>query len=137
MRPGFPKGPGFFSIFRGSIRVIKMSSPRTCFLIVFFLLFFCAPGFAQRNSYTTLKIPDNSIRIDADASENAWDKVEWSGNYIQTEPYDSVAPTQNTSFKTIYDNEAVYFLIRAYDSAPDSIERQMCRRDGSASRLDR
>ena len=94
------------------------------------VLFHCAELSAQRNSYTTAKVPDNSIRIDADISEDAWDQVEWSGNFTQTMPYDSAAPSQNTAFKCVYDNDAFYFLIRAYDTAPDSIVRRMCRRDG-------
>ena len=93
------------------------------------VLYHCAGLSAQRNSYTTAKVPDNSIRIDADISEDAWDQVEWSANYTQTRPYDSAAPSQNTSFKTVYDNNAIYFLVRAFDTAPDSIMRRMSRRD--------
>jgi hypothetical protein len=107
-----------------------MCNPKPFLVLFTVFLFLCVNLLAQRNSYTTERVPDNSIRIDADPSETVWESVEWSGNYIQTQPYDSAAPSQNTAFKTVYDDNAIYFLIRAFDTAPDSIERQMCRRDG-------
>ncbi len=99
-------------------------------LIALVVFAFSGGVHAQRNAYTTARAPDNSVRIDADASDEAWNRVEWSGNFTQTMPYDSAAPSQNTAFKTVYDNNAIYFLIRAFDTAPDSIVRRMCRRDG-------
>lgn len=106
-----------------------MDFPKLLPALTVLVCLYCAGISAQRNNYATAKIEDNSIRIDADASEDVWEEVEWSGNYIQTTPYDSAAPSQNTAFKAVYDNDAIYFLIRAYDKAPDSIMRRMSRRD--------
>jgi hypothetical protein len=45
------------------------------------------------------------------------------------EPVDGAPATQETSFKVIYDDDHLYVLIRAWDTEPDRIVRQLSRRD--------
>ena len=101
------------------------------------LLFFALPlspyissVYSQNRVYTTQKIEGEVPRIDGIIDEAAWDAVDWTGNFTQTEPYENQPPSQPTEFKVLYDNNNLYFAIYAYDSSPDSIEKRMSRRDG-------
>lgn len=85
---------------------------------------------AQKRSYNTNKINGEAPRIDGVIDDESWGQVEWSGDFVQTQPYENAAPTQATKFKLLYDDNNLYFAIRAFDSAPDSIVQRMSRRDG-------
>ena len=67
--------------------------------------------------------------IDGLLNDASWDKVEWSGNFTQSQPQENKPPTQQTAFKILYDNDNIYIFIRAYDTEPDKISRIMSRRD--------
>ena len=84
---------------------------------------------AQEKIYSTLKTKNEDIRIDGIFNEEAWQQVEWEGNFVQIKPYENQLPSQPTSFKILYDNNNLYIAIKAFDSAPDSIEKRMSRRD--------
>ena len=79
--------------------------------------------------YQTHKINPHPPIIDGFSNEEAWDKIEWAGNFIQRQPYDGEEPTQQTSFKILYDDDNLYVFIRAHDTEPDKIARIMSRRD--------
>jgi hypothetical protein len=102
-------------------------------LVLFGLLIsFQLPMLAQKRIYNTAKNQGEAPVIDGIIDEEAWDAVDWSGDFIQSQPYENVAPSQPTKFKLIYDDNNLYFAIRAYDSSPDSIVKRMSRRDGFA-----
>lgn len=84
----------------------------------------------QRKAYETNRAPNNSITLDGVFDEPAWNVVEWGGDFIQRNPYEGKAPTQETAFKILYDDKYLYFAFRCYDSSPDSIVKRMSRRDG-------
>ncbi len=67
--------------------------------------------------------------IDGLMNDSCWNKVEWSGDFIQTQPYENKPPTQQTKFKILYDNNNLYVLIRALDTEPQKISRRISRRD--------
>ena len=68
--------------------------------------------------------------IDGLVQEACWDKVEWSGDFIERQPDENTPPSQQTQFKILYDNRNLYIAIRAFDTEPDKIERRLSRRDG-------
>jgi hypothetical protein len=84
---------------------------------------------AQKKSYTAVRLNDERIVIDGVPDDEAWSAVEWEGDFIQLRPYENRKPSQQTTFKILYDDNYIYALIRAYDSSPDSIVRRMTRRD--------
>jgi hypothetical protein len=86
--------------------------------------------FAQKRTYTTVKISETPPKIDGILDENVWNKVEWTGDFVQFEPFSGQPATQKTEFKIIYDDNNLYFAVRCYDSSPDSIVKRMSRRDG-------
>jgi hypothetical protein len=67
--------------------------------------------------------------IDGLMNDDCWNQVEWSGNFIQIQPQENKPPSQETSFKVLYDNDNIYLFIRAYDKEPEKISRIMSRRD--------
>ena len=66
--------------------------------------------------------------IDGLLNDAVWDLVEWSGDFVQSVPEENLPPTFQTEFKVLYDNNNVYFFVRAYDE-PDKISKIISRRD--------
>ena len=67
--------------------------------------------------------------IDGLGNEDAWNLVEWTTDFIQSQPVENKPPSQQTAFKVLYDNDNIYLFIRAYDTEPDKISKIMSRRD--------
>ena len=70
-----------------------------------------------------------SITLDGVPDEEAWNEVEWGGDFIQWLPNEGKAPSQQTKFKIVYDEKFLYIAYRCYDLAADSIIKRMGRRD--------
>lgn len=83
----------------------------------------------SKNSEYMPKRTDMEIRIDGVDDEDAWNVVDWGSNFTQTSPYAGEAPSQQTAFKILYDDNNLYILVRAYDDQPELIERRLTRRD--------
>ncbi|HOY06307.1 MAG TPA: DUF5916 domain-containing protein [Saprospiraceae bacterium] len=82
-----------------------------------------------KKQYTTQFTDGASIELDGIPDEPLWDKVEWGGDFIQYQPSEGVAPSQQTKFKILYDEKYLLIAYRCFDSAPDSIVERMSRRD--------
>ncbi len=99
-------------------------------------IFLCLslPGIlgAQKRVYTTARVSGEEPIIDGILDDPAWEQVEWSGDFTQIQPYENRPPSQPTQFRILFDEDNLYVAIRAFDSAPDSIEKRMSRRDGFA-----
>lgn len=67
--------------------------------------------------------------INGSLDDKAWEEGLWAGDFIQSQPYEGSAPRQKTEFKILFDDENIYAAIKAYDTAPDSIDSRMTRRD--------
>ncbi|MEE4196332.1 MAG: DUF5916 domain-containing protein [Bacteroidales bacterium] len=80
--------------------------------------------------YQTQRITGEAPVIDGLIDDKAWDLVEWSGGFTQRMPDDGAAPSQQTVFKVVYDDDHLYVLVRALDTEPGKIVRRMSRRDG-------
>ena len=85
-----------------------------------------------RKTYTTGRVAQGGLEIDGKIDDEAWNNVEWGGDFIEREPDEGNAPSQQTSFKVLYDDKYIYFAFRAHDDDPALIEKRMSRRDGFA-----
>lgn len=103
----------------------------------FLLLCFIPAAMAQnmqsvpKKSYTTKAL--ESIPppvIDGKLTDEAWNIVEWTGDYIENLPDENTPPIEQTKFKIVYDNEFIYFGFRCYDKNPKEIVKRLSRRDG-------
>src|SRR5688500_2870183 len=70
-----------------------------------------------------------AITLDGNPAEEAWNAVDWGGDFTQWEPNGGKPPGQQTSFKVLYDEKFLYVAFRCHDSAPDSIVKRLGRRD--------
>ena len=86
------------------------------------------PDSIARKKYFTNHI-SGAINLDGIPSEEAWNAVEWGGDFTQYQPHEGKPPSQATSFKILYDEKFLYIAYRAHDLAPDSIDKRMGRRD--------
>jgi len=83
----------------------------------------------ETREYNTKKINgEKAPTIDGELSEPVWSIVDWTGDFIQRNPSDGEPPTQQTKFKVIYDDEALYFAFRSYDD-PARVTNMLARRD--------
>ena len=100
-----------------------------------FILFFIA-SFAQilvsRPNTSEIKInalrTTENITIDGILSERTWKRKSFTG-LEQQDPNQGSAPSQPSEVWIAYDNEALYFAAKFYDSSPDSIMARLVRRD--------
>lgn len=101
------------------------------FLLNFLVLLSLAnPGdsLTTKKKYFTKQL-NGTITLDGTPNEEAWNAVEWGGDFIQQQPHEGQAPSQPTNFKILYDDKYLYIAYRAHDSSPDSIVKRMGRRD--------
>jgi hypothetical protein len=80
-----------------------------------------------RKKYVTQQL-NGVITLDGIPQEEAWNAVAWGGDFIQWQPNEGKAPSQQTNFKILYDERFLYVAYRCHD-ATDSIVKRMGRRD--------
>jgi hypothetical protein len=67
--------------------------------------------------------------IDGDLSDPVWQTAPVATDFVQVEPREGAPASERTEARILYDDEALYVAIRAFDSSPDSITAQLTRRD--------
>ncbi|MEP7380771.1 MAG: DUF5916 domain-containing protein [Gemmatimonadota bacterium] len=72
-----------------------------------------------------------TIRIDGRLDEDDWQRAEPATDFIQSRPNPGARASQPTEARVVYDREALYIGVRLNDAHPDSIARQMARRDAT------
>jgi len=70
------------------------------------------------------------VKVDGVLDETDWTRPANNG-LIQNEPNNGAEPIHSTDWWIAYDDEALYAAFRLYDSAPDSIDTSVARRDAS------
>jgi len=107
---------------------------KACLLIVSLNSLFLAaqsdPGdtVISKKKYITKQI-GSAITLDGIPGEEAWNAVEWGGDFIQSQPNEGKLPSQQTNFKILYDERFLYIAYRCHDLVADSIIKRMGRRD--------
>jgi hypothetical protein len=99
------------------------------FIII--ILFFSIKGYGQKKTYNTQKIIKSETPvIDGKLNDKIWKDENWSTNFIQREPNENTAPTEQTAFKIAYDSKYLYIGVKNFDKQPSKITDWMSRRDG-------
>lgn len=83
----------------------------------------------ERRIYNTKHTGSQPPRIDGRLDDACWAQVEWATDFTQWEPAEGVPPSQQTAFKILYDESALYIAYRAYDAEPDKVSSILGRRD--------
>lgn len=76
-----------------------------------------------------LRLTGPAPSVDGVLDEAEWAQAMAARNFVVFEPNEGDTPSQKTEARVIYGDEAVYVGIRAFDTAPDSIEARLARRD--------
>jgi hypothetical protein len=82
----------------------------------------------EKKKYFTKRLA-TTITLDGIPNDEAWNQVEWGGDFIQYQPNEGKAPSFPSNFKILYDNKFLYIAYTCHDNAPDSIVKRMSRRD--------
>lgn len=77
----------------------------------------------------TTKRIENPPKIDGYLDDEAWESAPIAKDFVQFEPYNGKNPTQKTDVKMVYSNSAIYIGAMLYDEFPDSISKNLCKRD--------
>jgi hypothetical protein len=86
----------------------------------------CAQG--ARKNIMAVRTPE-APKIDGILDEAVWTLAGSARDFIQYNPYNGRPPSQPTKVRLLYDDRALYVGAMMYDSAPDSIYRELGERD--------
>jgi hypothetical protein len=69
------------------------------------------------------------ITLDGRLDDPAWQNAELATGFSQWDPNRGEDASEQTTFKIVYDHEAIYFGIACFESNSEDIRSQLCRRD--------
>jgi len=100
-------------------------------IIGIILINLCSNSYSQTIEKKTYQTVFTKIapEIDGHMNDSCWNSVEWKGDFIQIQPSENKPPSQQTSFKILFDDNNLYVFIRAFDTEPEKISRRISRRD--------
>ena len=78
---------------------------------------------------TAVRIPNGSISIDGRLNETAWADVQVLRDFIQKDPVEGAAPTDQLEIRIAYDDDALYVSTHVLSRDPSKIQAPMSRRD--------
>ncbi|MAL17101.1 MAG: hypothetical protein CL670_06115 [Balneola sp.] len=89
-------------------------------------------GTAQSPAMEAVRITEgNKVNLDGFLNEDVWLVAPKATQFTQRAPDDGSTASERTEIQLLYTDSYIYVGIRAYDSAPDSIQAPLFRRDGS------
>ena len=95
------------------------------------------PGAAGERPQVRAVRTDTPPVIDGFLDDAAWSEAELLSPLTQVEPVEGARPSERTEIRFLYDAEALYVAIRAFDADPDGIIANQLARDGSLRDNDR
>ena len=70
-----------------------------------------------------------AIRIDGELSERSWTEATTTGDFQQREPSEGAPASHPTDIRVLFDRDAIYVAVRAFDTEQDRIVGLLTRRD--------
>ena len=67
--------------------------------------------------------------IDGHLTDSCWEDARIVDEFFQNEPKELSVPSENTSARVCFDDEALYIFIESFDSQPEKIKKTLVRRD--------
>ena len=91
----------------------------------------CSFAFAQNDAQRQAlgQRITSPISLDGNLDDDAWQLLPEQGDFKQYSPNPGAAPSQPTTVRFGYDDNALYIGARMWDAAPDSILHQLSERD--------
>jgi len=104
------------------------------------LIFFPLLTFGQFDNKKTYTISQCKIapKIDGVLNDNTWQDLDIANNFTQISPNNGIPERnqQRTEVKICYDSKNIYFGVMMYDNAPDSILKELAKRDNNNANSD-
>ena len=75
-------------------------------------------------------------KLDGDISDAVWANATVIDEFYQLEPAEAQPASERTTVRILYDENSIYFAIRAYDREPNLIKASVKARDGELSKDD-
>ena len=75
-------------------------------------------------------------KIDGDLSDAAWQKAPVISEFYQLEPNEGAPASERTEVRILYDENNLYFAVKAFDSDPAGIKASIKARDGQLGKDD-
>lgn len=92
------------------------------------LPFLSASGLNEKRQLSAVR-SSGKITVDGVLNESVWQNANAATGFITYSPTMGMPESQRTEVRVIYDNNAVYFGVYLYDTAPDSIRCELTKRD--------
>src|SRR5438046_9515056 len=107
---------------------MNKACPLAIFLSFLFIIAQGTPGdtVIVKKKYFTKKLTA-TITLDGIPNEEAWNAVEWGGDFIQWSPNEGKPPSQQTNFKIVYDDKFFTIAYKCKNLAANSFVNQMGR----------
>ncbi|MPL98038.1 hypothetical protein SDC9_44236 [bioreactor metagenome] len=96
--------------------------------IILLLFVLSVSLFAQNRNIVAVRTAACPV-IDGVLSDECWNSAASVNSFSQKSPFYGKPASQQSEVKVLYDDNGLYFGIRCWDSAPDSILRQLGTRD--------
>ena len=106
-----------------------------CLIIIILLCFTFLNTQAQNKSIQKKRLVANkineSIIVDGNINEDAWDKTEVANNFVMFEPDNGkpIDESKKTEVKVLYDDDGIYIAAKLYDNEVDKISKEITERD--------
>ncbi|MCE3279790.1 MAG: hypothetical protein K0S44_1981 [Bacteroidetes bacterium] len=72
-------------------------------------------------------------KLDGMLDDEAWINASVINTFLQNYPVEKAPSSQRTHVRLVYDNTAIYISAKLYDTAPDSIRKQLGNRDDNVN----
>ena len=93
--------------------------------------------FSEKKAYN-IRETHNPPKINGELNDPAWKDLDIAKNFSQISPNNGTheRDRQRTEVKICYDNKNIYFGVMMYDNAPDSILKELSKRDEENKNFD-
>src|SRR5262245_22205438 len=76
---------------------------------------------------TAVRIPNGAIKLDGRPDEAVWTEIPSLSDFVQKDPVEGAAPTDQLDVRLAYDDEALYVATRVRSKDPSRIQAPMSR----------
>jgi hypothetical protein len=93
------------------------------------VLVMSARAFADDGKRVMAVRASGAIHVDGHLTEPAWTNAPRHQGFWQLSPHEGDGPEQDTMFQVVYDDDALYVGVRAFDAEPAKVRGVLTRRD--------
>ena len=97
----------------------------------------CLSQFYEKKTYKIQRV-NNLIKIDGKLNEKIWSNLPLAKNFVQINPNNGQKERdrQKTEVRICYNDQSIFFGVIMYDNAPDSILKELSKRDEENKNFD-